>query len=120
MFCNMTTTTSLQKSGGRSCLWFSAWVGFLVFNVIVVAVDWQLRDDSSGHRQPMPGGLPEQWDGFVFLSPIVLMVAVVVSMPERWNPWLKILFAFFQFAAAFVMLFFGRLYYVLSFGIDTL
>lgn len=82
-------------------------------------LDWSLRDKSSG-VQPMPGGLPDWADSLAFLTPVALAVAVLIAMPKHWGLWIRLLLAVLHFAVAFAGLVVGRIYYVVSSGIDTI
>ena len=85
-----------------------------------MAVDWQLRDLAQ-NAHPMAGGIPDgllitfQWGSLAFL-----LVALFLWMPRTWAVWIRALLATVQTGLAFVIMFVGWLYYVLTNGIDTL
>ena len=104
----------------RLLIWFFSWVFFLVANIAILVADWQLRDKGGDRLQPMPGGLPDAFEGVAFLTPIFLAIALSFSLPKAWHTVAKALCIAAQLGIAFIILLFGRIYYVLEFGIDTL
>ena len=111
------TTPTLVAVAFTPWRWLAAWVAFPVTHIICMTIDWQLRDPSN----PMAGGLRAYLvTGFQWSSVGLLLIGLFVWMPRSWPVWLRGSLAILQTAAAFVLMLFGWLYYVLSNGIDTL
>lgn len=93
-----------------------AWVGLPLSHIVLMIVDWQLRDD----QNPMIGGIPKITELFQLFSIFAFFVCFILALPPKWALWTRMLVSIAVTLAVTVAMFFGWLAYIVGNGIDTL
>ena len=95
-------------------------LGFVIVHLVVIFIDWNLRDNSS-LTQPMPGGIPEKVNSVIILVTLALFSAGSFrTLPNRWSGLVKFFTSIALSIFMLAVVIFMRIYYVLTKGIDTL
>jgi hypothetical protein len=95
------------------------WVAFFAFHAALMAIDWNLRDQSS-EIHPLPGGIPDRVGAFLGWSSIAAFgIGTIYFLPSTWPWWIKIPLGLLQTAIAVGIMVLASIWYISTYGIDT-